>query len=41
MIVSSSEGEAKLEDEKVYTQAEVELNAYIRKNYPQWNCKEI
>lgn len=24
-----------------YTKAEVELNAYIRKNYPEWNCKEI
>ncbi len=41
MIVSSVEGDAKLEDEKTYTQAEVELNAFIRKNYPQWNCKAI
>lgn len=28
-------------DRKEYTQAEIELNAYIRKNYPEWNCKEI
>ena len=41
MIVSSVEGDAKLEDEKIYTQTEIELNAFIRKNYPQWNCKAI
>ncbi|OLQ76100.1 sulfate adenylyltransferase subunit CysN [Photobacterium proteolyticum] len=27
--------------EKVYTQAEVELNAYIRKHYPEWGCQKI
>ncbi len=26
---------------RVYTQAEIELNAYIRKNYPEWECKKI
>ncbi|EAK0806424.1 sulfate adenylyltransferase subunit CysN [Campylobacter coli] len=26
---------------RVYTQAEIELNAYIRKNYPEWKCKKI
>jgi sulfate adenylyltransferase subunit 1 len=42
MIVSSIEGFAHLEEEKkVYTQAEIELNAYIRKNFPEWNCKAI
>jgi sulfate adenylyltransferase subunit 1 len=42
MIVSSIEGFAHLEEEKkVYTQAEIELNAYIRKNFPEWGCKEI
>ena len=41
MIISSVEGDAKLEDEKIYTQTEIELNAFIRKNYPQWNCKAI
>jgi len=42
MIVSSIEGFAHLEvEKKVYTQAEIELNAYIRSNYPEWNCKAI
>jgi sulfate adenylyltransferase subunit 1 len=26
---------------KEYTQAEVELNEYIRRNYPEWECKSI
>ncbi|PZT47646.1 sulfate adenylyltransferase subunit CysN [Helicobacter valdiviensis] len=26
---------------RIYTQAEMELNAYIRKNYPEWECKKI
>jgi sulfate adenylyltransferase subunit 1 len=26
---------------KVYTQEEIELNAFIRKNYPEWECREI
>lgn len=26
---------------KEYTQAEIELNAYIRKHFPQWDCKAI
>ncbi len=31
-----------LEDKsRVYTQAEIELNSYIRKNYPEWECKKI
>ncbi|NLS12668.1 sulfate adenylyltransferase subunit CysN [Vibrio sp. SM6] len=29
------------EPSKVYTQAEKELNAFIRKNYPEWGCAEI
>lgn len=42
MIVSSVEGFAHLEEEtKEYTQAEIELNQFIRKNYPEWNCKAI
>ncbi|MEA3491179.1 MAG: sulfate adenylyltransferase subunit CysN [Campylobacterota bacterium] len=24
-----------------YSQAEVELNAFIRKNFPEWNCKAV
>ncbi len=42
MIVSSVEGFAHLEEEtKEYTQAEKELNEFIRRNYPEWNCKAI
>jgi len=42
MIVNSIDGFAHLEDEKrVYTQGEIELNEFIRKNYPEWNCKAI
>ncbi|CAM2805802.1 sulfate adenylyltransferase subunit CysN [Helicobacter burdigaliensis] len=29
------------ENTRNYTQAEIELNAYIRKNYPEWECKTI
>lgn len=29
------------EKNRIYTQAEIELNAYIRKNYPEWECKKI
>jgi sulfate adenylyltransferase subunit 1 len=43
MIVSSVEGFAKLQDDdkKVYSKAEIELNEFIRRNYPEWNCKAI
>ena len=42
MIVSSIEGFAHLEEEKkVYSQAEIELNVYIRKHFPEWDCKDI
>lgn len=39
MIISSIVGEHK--ENKQYTQAEIELNKYIRINFPEWNCKEI
>lgn len=39
MIVEAVASEE--ENPKVYTQAEIELNAFIRKNYPEWECKEI
>tara|TARA_Y100000588_G_scaffold65221_1_gene65093 strand:+ start:8467 stop:9879 length:1413 start_codon:yes stop_codon:yes gene_type:complete len=29
------------EFKKSYSRAEVELNTYIRKNYPEWNCEKI
>ena len=42
MIISSVEGFAHLEvEKKVYSKAEVELNQYIRNNFPEWNCKKI
>jgi len=28
-------------EEREYSEAERELNAYIRKHYPEWNCKAI
>ena len=43
MIVSSVTNEVQDQEESIkeYTKAEIELNAYIRKNYPEWECKEI
>ena len=36
MILSSVEGFAKLEDKKkVYSKTEIELNKFIRRNYPE------
>ena len=29
------------EEIRIYTQEEIELNAYIRKKYPEWGCKKI
>ncbi|MDY3114073.1 MAG: sulfate adenylyltransferase subunit CysN [Helicobacter sp.] len=39
MIVESLSGENV--ESKQYSQAEIELNAYIRKFYPEWECKAI
>jgi sulfate adenylyltransferase subunit 1 len=44
MIVSSIVGEhntIQIIKSKQYTQAEIELNKYIRINFPEWECKEI
>lgn len=43
MIVSSVMNESVNKEEKIrdYSKAEVELNAYIRNNFPEWGCKEI
>ena len=45
MIVKSVEnGDSKsleINTKREYTKAEIELNAYIRKNFPEWKCKEI
>ncbi len=29
------------EEKRVYSEAEIELNAYIRKHYPEWGCAKI
>jgi sulfate adenylyltransferase subunit 1 len=42
MIVTSVVGsDTCIESSKEYTQAEIELNKYIRANFPEWECKEI
>ncbi|MDY0117276.1 MAG: sulfate adenylyltransferase subunit CysN, partial [Sulfurimonadaceae bacterium] len=40
MIIESIETDEN-ETQKEYTQAEKELNEYIRRNYPEWECKEV
>lgn len=39
MIIDSSRKEES--PKRVYTQAEIELNEYIRKHYPEWGCAKI
>jgi sulfate adenylyltransferase subunit 1 len=43
MIVDAIVSEALDKEENIrkYTQAEIELNEYVRRNYPEWECKEI
>ena len=42
MIRDSFENKKEVEDKKrVYTAFEIELNALIRKHYPEWESKEI
>jgi len=43
MIVSSVMNESvdKEDKKREYTKAEIELNSYIRNNFPEWECKEI
>ncbi|RXJ58164.1 sulfate adenylyltransferase subunit CysN [Candidatus Marinarcus aquaticus] len=43
MIVDSIASNGADEETKIreYTKAEIELNAYIRNNFPEWGCKEI
>jgi sulfate adenylyltransferase subunit 1 len=41
MIVSSIVGDHSQKIQREYTQAEKELNRYIRVNFPEWECKEI
>jgi len=40
MIVNSIEN-LESTTKKEYTKAEIELNRYIRANFPEWDCKEI
>jgi sulfate adenylyltransferase subunit 1 len=43
-MINSSIINDSMDDEiskKEYTQAEIELNKYIRANFPEWECKEI
>ena len=39
--VSRRESDTLTGDHRDYTQAEIELNGYIRKNFPEWGCKAI
>jgi sulfate adenylyltransferase subunit 1 len=41
MIVQSVQDSELGVQTKEYTQAEKELNVYIRNNFPEWDCKEI
>jgi len=43
MIVDSIHNDTTEDETKIneYTKAEIELNAYIRNNFPEWVCKEI
>eukprot|EP01003_Olkasia_polycarbonata_P004130 NODE_30_length_2325_cov_195.321178_g16_i0.p2 GENE.NODE_30_length_2325_cov_195.321178_g16_i0~~NODE_30_length_2325_cov_195.321178_g16_i0.p2 ORF type:complete len:259 (-),score=37.10 NODE_30_length_2325_cov_195.321178_g16_i0:1454-2230(-) len=41
MIIDSIQSDESVESIKEYTKAEIELNAYIRNNFPEWECKEI
>ncbi len=38
MVVSASDAQG---NERYYSQADKDLNAYIRKHYPEWGCAEI
>lgn len=39
--VSRRESDTVPKPKRVYTQEEIELNAYVRKNFPEWGCKAI
>jgi sulfate adenylyltransferase subunit 1 len=39
-MVELINGESKLEA-RTYSQAEKELNAYVRKHFPEWGCLEV
>ncbi len=39
-MVESVNGESG-EHARVYSQSEKDLNAYVRKHFPEWGCAEI
>lgn len=39
--VSRRESDSVSKPQRAYTQEEIELNAYVRKNFPEWECKAI
>ncbi len=41
MIVDSLQSSEFSDQRREYTQAEIELNKYIRTNFPEWECKEV
>ena len=41
MITNTSVGGDIKEETRQYSSTEVELNAFIRKNFPEWNCKPV
>jgi sulfate adenylyltransferase subunit 1 len=41
MIIKSVQSSEFRAQSREYTQAEIELNAYIRRHYPHWNCGEL
>ncbi|MOA23108.1 Sulfate adenylyltransferase subunit 1 [compost metagenome] len=41
MVFKAREATDTEEIRRAYHQAEIELNSFIRKNYPEWQCIEI
>lgn len=41
MILSSLNEQFEEEKKREYTEFEIKLNQFIRKNYPEWNCEKI
>jgi sulfate adenylyltransferase subunit 1 len=41
MIIEADDSKNTGDTHRVYTDEEIELNAYIRKNFPEWGCKAI
>ncbi len=39
--VAKRDEDTKVKNHREYTEAEKALNAYIRRHFPEWGCKEI